>query len=91
MDFILQNLQKSISGQSVKKTNYYLAIGGVIGLLLAFATNFIQKKLAKIEQLRNVHGINSTTITQNDCFRLGDLKRRIVTLRNDLRSPNLGQ
>ena len=31
-----------------------------------------------------MHEICSTTITQHDCFRLDDLKRRIATLRNDL-------
>ena len=41
--------------------------------------------------LRNVHEITSTTITQNYCFRLDDLKRRIVILRNDWRSFSLGQ
>ena len=42
-------------------------------------------------QIRNVHGISSTTITQNYCFRLNDHKRRIAILRNDLRSFSLGQ
>ena len=41
--------------------------------------------------LGNVHGISSTTITQNYCFRLDDLKRRIAILRNELRSFSLGQ
>ena len=41
--------------------------------------------------LRNVHGITSTTITQDYCFRLNDLRRRIAILCNDLRSFSLGR
>ena len=35
--------------------------------------------------------ITSETITQNFCFRLDALRRRIVILRNDLRAFKLGQ
>jgi len=56
-------------------------------------SNYFKRTYSGLPQaiLRNVHGISSTTITQNYCFRLDDLKRRIAILRNDLRSFSLGQ
>jgi hypothetical protein len=63
----------------------------VIEIKIPLETSMLDGEQTLEKSLRNAHGITSATITQNYCFRWNDLRRRIVTLRNDLRSFHLGQ
>jgi len=54
--FILDNLVQSFSLQNIKKTIYYMVVGGVIGLVMAFVASTIRSKLDTIYSLREELG-----------------------------------
>ncbi|OUS11500.1 hypothetical protein A9Q89_08460 [Gammaproteobacteria bacterium 53_120_T64] len=54
--FIYQGLVKSLTGQTYKKTLYYILVGGVIGGLFGLAFRVLRAKLETIESLNQELG-----------------------------------
>jgi len=54
--FIYQDLVKSLTGQTNKKTLYYTVVGGVLGLLFGLVFRFIRGKLDTIDNLNQELG-----------------------------------
>ena len=54
--FIYQDLVKSLTGQTNRKTLYYMVVGGVIGLMFGLVFRFIRSKLDTIDSLNQELG-----------------------------------